>query len=241
VCERGEQVEFDRAQKCLRPPEGQPELHDRVGGRLFVRHAFLLDVVRRRAALGTGPVRLGAGYDEVRRGSLKPGCNRLEVGVSGPLLRLLRPMARLGGKAGQGGPRARGKGGHPMLLIDPQRLAKAGRGHIERPGEPAHFSLGHEQPAVVPRRGNRCKERRCLIHELAGGGELAAPGEQLGLDCPALSPGIRLDRCGLYFFCHLLRFIEAALRIQRLGEQVGDVGDKSLLPMAHNGSYPSLR
>jgi len=50
-----------------------------------------------------------------------------------------------------------------------------------------------------------------------------------------LSPGIRLDRCGQYHLCHLLRLLEAALRIQRLGQQVGDVGDKSLLPHGTQG------
>ena len=76
-----------------------------------------------------------------------------------------------------------------------------------------------------------------------GRGELAAPGEHLGPGGPP--PGLGCGVVGhggcLGFFGHLLRLVEAALCVERLGEHGGDAARYPRSPMAWNASYPSLQ
>ena len=141
-----------------------------------------------------------------------------------PRGRLAWFAGRVGGETGEGGFDLPGQRHRVAILVDPQCGVKAGFGLVAVTGELVHFGFGYQKAGLEPHVKGWRDQCLCLGYELAGGGEPAVPGEQLGPGCPP--QGLGQDVVGradcLGFFGHLLRIIEAPLQVQGFGEQGGE-------------------
>jgi len=98
----------------------------------------------------------------------------------------------LSGEAGEQGTGPPGQYHHLPVLVELQRPAQAGFGLVDRPGQPRHFGLRHQELGPFRRTGCRRDQLRRLLGQPGGGAELAAPGEQLGPGCPPPALGVEV-------------------------------------------------
>jgi hypothetical protein len=129
----------------------------------------------------------------------------------------------LPGEAGEQGAGLPGEWCHPAVLIELQRFSQAGLGLVERPGQPRHLRLCHQELGQFRRAAPGGEHRHRLLRQPRGGAVLAAPGEHLrpcrppaALDLNVAGPGEFLG-----FLGQPQRLVQTPLRAGGLGQDRG--------------------